>query len=173
MALAVLASLVLSANAFVPSSSRSTRMNQQHKPLYLVADTPPPSDDDFTSGGYKPDEDLGGSSVDWDAEWKKVVQEQKSGESPKRPSETSSKRPGEGYYKSEAEIAAIRAANKATEQVNRAAAKMPSLPSWSSLQGDWKFWVGLIAIISIGTSVLTAQSVSVPPPTSSGGSYYI
>lgn len=37
-------------------------------------------------------------SVDWDAEWKKVVE---------KGGVASSDRPGKGYYKSEAEIAAI------------------------------------------------------------------
>ena len=71
-----------------------------------------------------------GATVDWDAEWKKVVKDQQAGKSVERP--------GEGYYKSEAEIAAIRAANKATEQMGRAASQMPSMPSFDSLKGDWK-----------------------------------
>ena len=67
------------------------------------------------------------SSVDWDAEWKKVMQDQKLGKKIDRP--------GEGYYKSPAEIKAIQAANKATQQVTKVQA---SLPSWQMLKGDWK-----------------------------------
>ena len=67
-------------------------------------------------------------SVDWDAEWKKVVKNQG------QPTE----RPGKDFYKSEAEIAAIRAMNRAQEQAQKASSNMPSMPSWDSLKGDWK-----------------------------------
>jgi hypothetical protein len=75
------------------------------------------------------DEDLIGdlassSSVDWDAEWKKVVQEQKKGK----------KAAGDGY-RSEAEIKAIKAANQVRKQAIQAQA---SIPSWQMLKGDWK-----------------------------------
>ena len=67
------------------------------------------------------------SVVDWDAEWKKVVRDQKAGKKVERP--------GEGYYKSEAEIKAIQAANKARLE---AAKVTSSLPTWQMLKGDWK-----------------------------------
>ena len=76
------------------------------------------------------------SGVDWDAEWKKVVRQQK--QSGGIASNKQVDRPGKGYYKSEAEIAAIKAANRATEGARRAASQLPSIPSWKSLQGDWK-----------------------------------
>eukprot|EP00584_Thalassiosira_punctigera_P008975 CAMPEP_0172525752 /NCGR_PEP_ID=MMETSP1067-20121228/770_1 /TAXON_ID=265564 ORGANISM="Thalassiosira punctigera, Strain Tpunct2005C2" /NCGR_SAMPLE_ID=MMETSP1067 /ASSEMBLY_ACC=CAM_ASM_000444 /LENGTH=144 /DNA_ID=CAMNT_0013309091 /DNA_START=272 /DNA_END=703 /DNA_ORIENTATION=+ len=68
-------------------------------------------------------------SVDWDAEWKKVVEDRD------QPTE----RPGS--YKSQAEIAAIKATNKVAKNVydasREAKAKLPSAPSIRSLQGDW------------------------------------
>lgn len=123
--------------ATASSSSSSRRFMASTPP------TPPPSDDDnntknkdqpiVSNEDFPPAEELSGSyysgSVDWDAEWKKVVQQ----ESAKRKVE----RPGQGYYKSDAEIAAIRAANQASQQMNRMQASM-QLPSWNSVKGDWK-----------------------------------
>ena len=85
----------------------------------------------------------------------------------------SSERPG--YYKSEAEIAAIKAANKATEQAASVGAKVSNaLPDIRSLSGDWKFWIALLAIISVGTSLLTAPSSMAPGNLiQNGDSYYI
>mmetsp|Transcript_19988 Transcript_19988/g.37902 ORF Transcript_19988/g.37902 Transcript_19988/m.37902 type:complete len:179 (-) Transcript_19988:484-1020(-) len=73
------------------------------------------------------------SSVDWDAEWKKVVRDQKRGVLPQN--NKNKPRPGDGYYKSEAEIKAIQAANKAAFEAQKVKA---SLPSWQMLKGDWK-----------------------------------
>lgn len=112
------------------SCSRSTTS------LNLVSTPPPPRDDGGNDAprDYNPEEefnldDTSDSQIDWDSEWKKVVREQETGKSAERP---------DGGYKSEAEIAAIRAANKATEQLNRAAQNVPSLPTWDTLKGDWK-----------------------------------
>lgn len=71
-------------------------------------------------------------NVDWDAEWKKVVQKEKAG--------VPIERPGKDFYKSDVELAAIRAANKATTKVQEIQKKLPSPPSMnmSSLTGDWK-----------------------------------
>ena len=66
--------------------------------------------------------------VDWDEEWKKVVKNKD------QPAE----RPGRDFYKSEAEIAAIQAANKAQKGVMKAASKIPPTASFNSLKGDWK-----------------------------------
>jgi len=89
-------------------------------------------------------------SVDWDAEWKKVVNEQ----------DQPSQRPGK--YKSEAEIAVIKATNKVAKNVydaSREAKKnIPSAPSIRSLQGDWKFWIGILLVVSFGLSILSATS---------------
>jgi hypothetical protein len=81
-------------------------------------DFPPEEQDEYTG------------SVDWDAEWKKVVASE---------GKTSTNRPGKDFYKSEAEIAAIKAANKAAEQAVQATRSVGSLvPDIRSLSGDWK-----------------------------------
>jgi hypothetical protein len=89
-------------------------------------------DDNNDNNKEPPGEELIGgspsSSIDWDAEWKKVVKEQSLGK-------TTGARPGQNYYKSEAEIAAIQATNEAAKQVVRAQA---SIPTWESVKGDWK-----------------------------------
>jgi hypothetical protein len=59
------------------------------------------------------------SSIDWDAEWKKV----KRGEG--QPVE----RPGRDFYKSEAEIAAIRSANRAAQEAQRQYGKVQRAPN--------------------------------------------
>jgi len=85
-------------------------------------------EDDFPKEGQ--DEYTG--SVDWDNEWKKVVEKERSGQKLERP--------GDGYYKSDAELAAIRAAKKAQTEVEKISNKLPSVPSFDmgSLTGDWK-----------------------------------
>lgn len=68
-----------------------------------------------------------------------------------------------------------RAANKATEQASRLASKIPSVPSWDVLKGDWKFWIAVLAVISVGSSLLggaIAESNSLPN-NADPGSYYI
>lgn len=71
------------------------------------------------------------SSVDWDAEWKKVVANQDQPE----------KRPGK--YKSQVEISAIKTTNKVAKNVFDASKELksklpstPSVPNIRSLQGD-------------------------------------
>lgn len=90
--------------------------------------------------------------VDWDAEWQKVVQNR----------DQPTQRPGN--YKSPVEIAAIKATNKVAKNVFDASqdmkSKMPSAPSFQSLQGDWRFWIGIIVIVSFGLSILSATSVA-------------
>jgi len=129
-----------------------------------AASTPPPP-----GGGDDLPEETGveyTGSVDWDAEWKKVVQ---SGGTTR-----TENRPGKDYYKSEAEIAAIRAANAATEKVNKVASSIPALPSWNELKGDWRFWIGVLALLSVGTSLLAAAGSPQPLPVNgSPDSYYI
>lgn len=89
-------------------------------------------------------------SVDWDAEWKKVVKSEGKLSGGKE-------RPGSSFYKSEAEIAAIKTANAASKKVAEATSTVSNaLPDIRSLSGDWKFWIGILALVSIGLSVLTA-----------------
>jgi hypothetical protein len=86
-------------------------------------------DDDFPRGEM--DEYTG--AVDWDAEWKKVVEAERAG---KKVAE----RPGKDFYKSDAELAAIRAAKQAQAEAQKISEKLPSMPSMNmqSLTGDWK-----------------------------------
>jgi hypothetical protein len=123
--------------------------------------------------------------IDWDGEWKKVVSKQATEGSSGSSSGSSSKnkatsdRPGKDFYKSDAEIAAIRAANSAQLQVGNFAKKIDisipkSMPtSMRSLQGDWKFWIGVLALISVGISLVSAVGQGGPPPDAGGDSYYI
>jgi len=72
-------------------------------------------------------------SVDWDAEWKKVVANEG------KTSSSKIDRPGKDFYKSEAEIAAIKAANKAAEKATEASRSVANMtPDIRSLSGDWK-----------------------------------
>jgi hypothetical protein len=93
-----------------------------------------PSANDGGAGSLPPPEELlieaqYESKIDWDAEWKKVKKNQG------QPAE----RPGKNFYKSEAELAAIRAANRAASELNRKQASfLSSVPSFDSLKGDWK-----------------------------------
>ena len=139
------------ASAFVPQPKRALRRTCLLKKVT--------EDDD-----YKPDfEELGGDNyegIDWDSEWKKVVANK---DQPKV-------RPGKDFYKSETELAAIRAANKAQEKVVDVVSKIPSVPSFDTLKGDWKFWIGVLAIVSIGLSVISASGAAT---SYNGNSYYI
>lgn len=117
---------------------------------------------------FPPEEDGFESDIDWDNEWKKVVQnEGKLG--------GGGSRPGNDFYKSEAEISAIKAANKAAMKAAEVTSSVTSsMPQMSSFTGDWKFWIGILAIVSIGLSVLSAQPpMTNIPPGGSDGSYFI
>ena len=105
-------------------------------------------------------------SVDWDAEWKKVVANEGKLEGGKE-------RPGQGYYRSEAEIQAIKAANAASEKITKAGSSVSNaLPDFRSLSGDWRFWIAVLALVSVGLSLLTAPS-NVVSSGLQGDSYYI
>lgn len=104
-----------------------------------------PREDEIIGEQYK-------GSVDWDSEWKKVVEDRD--QPPERP----------GKYKSQAEIAAIKATNKVAKNVydaSREAKKnLPSAPNINirSLQGDWRFWIGILLVVSFGLSILSATA---------------
>jgi hypothetical protein len=116
------------------TSFAPTRMatSQRSCSLFAASDDEakaPKDDSDFSDFTIEGKSDY---SVDWDAEWKKVVANQGQPE----------ERPGKGYYKSEAELAALRAANQAREKALQTAANIPSLPTWNAVKGDWKVRVG-------------------------------
>jgi hypothetical protein len=115
--------------------------------LSTSPDDIPPGDDDDYKG-----------TIDWDAEWKKVVENKSQ---PKQ-------RPGQGYYKSEAEIAVTKVVNKASQKAVDASKNFPRIRLNGDLSRDWRVWIGILVIISVLTSVLTA-----PPQVDMQSSYYI
>uniref|UniRef100_A0A6U0TQL6 Uncharacterized protein n=1 Tax=Eucampia antarctica TaxID=49252 RepID=A0A6U0TQL6_9STRA len=92
------------------------------------------------------------SDVDWDAEWKKVVA------SKDQPDE----RPGKDFYKSDVEKAAIKATREVQERVidvrKTIAEKNVETPDMRSLQGDGRFWIAILVIISVGIALVGASS---------------
>jgi hypothetical protein len=89
--------------------------------------------DQGDQGDFPPEEESEEftGSVDWDAEWKKVVATDGK--------LSSGERPGRDFYKSEAEISAIKAANKASEKAVDVGVNMSNaMPDMRSLAGDWK-----------------------------------
>ena len=69
-------------------------------------------------------------NVDWDGEWKKVVSQQSE----------KVDRPGNDFYKNDAEKVVIKSVNKVAEGVVKARDSLPRVeaPNIKSLQGDWK-----------------------------------
>lgn len=104
-----------------------------HRSRILSFMAPPATEDSGKDDDIPQEELIGGdshassSNVDWDAEWRKVVRDQKQGKKVERP--------GTEYYKTEAEIKAIQAANKAAFEAQKVKA---SFPTWQMLKGDWK-----------------------------------
>ena len=120
--------LLSAVSGFVPAQGPGTIARFSHSSVtrsqrYVKAggDFPPEEEAEEYTG-----------EVDWDAEWKKVVASDgklKSGKD----------RPGKDFYKSEAEIAAIKAANRATEKALEAGSSIRnSVPDMGSLTSDWK-----------------------------------
>lgn len=143
------ASFQLHRTVGVRNALASSAYDRQQQPLTIrFSENPTPK------GDSPSEEEMIGetfeSSVDWDAEWKKVVKNQD------QPAE----RPGN--YKSPAEIAAIKATNKVAKNVFDASqemkSKMPDAPNMMALQGDWRFWIGILLIVSFGLSILSATS---------------
>jgi hypothetical protein len=149
--------LMAAADAFQPSSRTGLALARSAGSA-LRAGENADGDEIFQAGddGYSGD-------VDWDAEWKKVVTENKAVE-----------RPGKDFYKSDVERAAILTTNKVAKQVAKVKVKAPAFQAPSvptSLQGDWKFWIGILAVLSVGTSLLAGGG---PAPMPQGNeSFYI
>lgn len=135
-----------------PSSSFGISSSRTTTTRFLVENE---NNDDFPDNtDYK-------GNVDWDAEWKKVMENKDS----KRP------RPGSDFYKTDVEIALTKTVNKAASKVAKASSQLdvPNM-NWNSLKGDWKFWLAILAMLSVGTSVLSGMAMS---QTYSPDSYYI
>ena len=125
-------------------------------PLRLAAD---PGNDSFDEDSVVGGEQYQGS-IDWDSEWKEVVKNK------------GQARPDPGY-KSQAQIEAIKTTNKVAKNVFSATQemkeKLPGPPDIRSLQGDGRFWIGVVLVVSFGLSLLAATSSSGP----SNESFYI
>jgi hypothetical protein len=117
---------------------------------------PPPSEEDFPSniGG-----DADDSSVDWDAEWKKVV---KNKDQPRD-------RPGTEFYKSDAEVSVTKVVNRAADTVRKTSMQIPPV---SSLTGDWRFWIGILVFVSVASAVIGAPQ-DMASSSGPADSYYI
>lgn len=131
----LLLALVVAAAGFTASLPRFSLVSSQPTtPFFRLHSTEQDNEDFPQEEGA---EEYTGS-VDWDAEWKKVVA------SEGRLAD-GSERPGRDFYKSEAEIAAIKAANKAAEKAAEAGSNVAnSMPDIRSLSGDWKVSLLLI-----------------------------
>ena len=115
-------SLALAANAFqlhshvITSSFMGRISSSTITSLHLY------EDEEFEVGeSYKGD-------VDWDAEWKKVVEEKSN----------NAQRPGKDFYKNDVEKVAAKATRVAQEQVINVSKNLPKVqtPDIRSLQGD-------------------------------------
>lgn len=140
--------------SFGPLSKMSSRSSTI---LCMSSFVDPPSPEDPESSSNDADDIEFESSVDWDAEWSKVV----------RGDQDSVKRPS-GRAKTDVEIVALRAKKTAADQVLKVKGEARNLKNqvkrqanWRSLQGDWKFWVGVLAIVSVATSLISASGQTI------------
>ena len=90
--------------------------------------------------------------IDWDGEWKKVIQNQDQPEI----------RPGNKFYKSDAEKQIIKATRSAQEKIIEVQQNIPRLNGldFRSLQGNTAFWLAVLAIISVGSALIAASGQS-------------
>lgn len=123
----------------------SYAFTSQFRPFHLVRLSMKPDEPDFDDMPPLGEDAEYTGSVDWDAEWKKVVENK--GQPANRPKD---------IVKSDAEIAVTKTVNKAAQNLVDATSGM-SVPSMDSLKGDWKFWIGILVVISIGTSLIAAS----------------
>jgi len=124
-------------------------------PLYGT----PKKDDDFGNSGSAGGDSYEGD-IDWDAEWKKVVEKR----------EQPSNRPGKDFYKNDVERALLQTSKSTAEQIKKVKIVKPDI-NIRSLQGDAKFWIAILAIISVGFSLISAAGVSTYA--NSNDSFYI
>jgi len=86
-----------------------------------------------------------GSTIDWDSEWKKVVLEDESS--------AVSREPGRAAW-TDADRAKHKVTIVAMDAKIAAGKVTKSMPSVDSLTGDWRFWLGVIAVISFGSAFI-------------------
>jgi hypothetical protein len=156
VSLLLLLTIVAIASGFAPVPHHSSSSVSTRSSSFLKLSAPPPSEEDFPSniGG-----DADDSSVDWDAEWKKVV---KNKDQPRD-------RPGTEFYKSDAEVSVTKVVNRAADTVRKTSMQIPPL---SSLTGDWRFWIGILAFVSVASAVIGAPQ-DMASSAGPADSYYI
>mmetsp|Transcript_106 Transcript_106/g.123 ORF Transcript_106/g.123 Transcript_106/m.123 type:complete len:162 (+) Transcript_106:162-647(+) len=98
--------------------------------------------------------------IDWDEEWKKVVKEKGQ----------NADRPGKDFYKNDVERAAAKATRVANEQISKVKIVKPDI-NIRSLSGDARFWIAMLAILSVGLALISAPDTS--SYSSSNESFYI
>lgn len=111
-------------------------------------------------GDSTPSGDSYEGDIDWDAEWKKVVAQKGQ----------KIDRPGKDFYKNDAQKAAAKATRVASEQIQKIRVVQPDI-NMRMLAGDTKFWIAILAIISIGLALITAPDTS--SYSSTNESFYI
>jgi len=114
------------------------------------------------------------SSIDWDSEWKKISTDDAAVD--EKPSVTTPTRPRGLDDMSELERQTLRASRRVAGLGQQAAKSVESfskkstkklkpkgkvkVPSWKRLSKDWRFWIALLAVVSVGSSVISAISQS-------------
>uniref|UniRef100_A0A7S3PWT8 Uncharacterized protein n=1 Tax=Chaetoceros debilis TaxID=122233 RepID=A0A7S3PWT8_9STRA len=165
----ILCLLFAQAECFQIASSSSLKsnglsLNRQQRSLVATCTYAKVSGDNDDGGDFKsttPGEDNYESDIDWDAEWKKVVETK---------GQDSSSRPGKDFYKNDVQRAAAKASRQASDQISKVKIVKPDI-NIRSLQGDPKFWIGMLALISIGLALATAPDMS--SYSNSNESFYI
>ena len=130
LTLLVALATITTTNAFAPTSTyamthRSTVAAMRSSALFVGSG----EEGESTPGGDSYEGD-----IDWDAEWAKVVKENKSN--------SSTKRPGSDFYKNDAQRAAVKASRAASEQINKVKIVKPDI-NLRMLTGDAKFWIAI------------------------------
>lgn len=152
--LVYLSLLISSCVAFSPVSIHTSSSRTRSITSFRQAKVGNDEEDSFPKGdNYEGD-------IDWDAEWAKVVKEKGA----------NSDRPGKDFYKNDAQRAALKATKAASEQIQKVKIVKPDV-NLRMLTGDAKFWIAILAIISVGLALITAPDTS--SYSSSNDSFYI
>lgn len=114
-------------------------------------------DDDFPKGGESYEGD-----VDWDAEWKKVMEKKKNqplgGSLSGTPFGGNGNDVRPGKYKNDVERALLQTTKATSEQIKKVKIVKPDF-NMSNITSDAKFWIAILAILSVGISLISAAGV--------------
>lgn len=140
---------------FYPSTRPSRRVAST---LKLSNDNPSNLPDEYSdfedvgssSSSNKKDENIQyQNSIDWDAEWSKVVKNEDQPTKRKK-----------DIAKSEVELAAIKARKEMELKMKAAKAQAQSARisiSPGNMTGDWRVWIGILAVISVASALIGAS----------------